>query len=166
MSLRSIQAPSVAGSSLRSRKPVPPSQVFVCLCCGQRVLPSKCQQLHYWIAEFCCGDCQESWWGCALCCHHSHKESRFSRGVVSTIVILGPQQHDGSRKTHLFVVERCQRTDQQPVNFQLYRLRKDLDKKTTKLSMRYYQWNVEASPTNFGDLLAVFPNPQFQGTFG
>jgi len=90
----------------------------------------------------------------------------FGRGVVSTIVILGPQQHDGSRETHMFVVERCQRTDQQPVNFQLYRLRKDLDKKTTKLSMRYYQWNVEASPTNFGDLLAVFPNPQFQGTFG
>ena len=56
--------------------------------------------------------------------------------------------------------------EQHPVDFQLYRLQKDLDNFSTKLSMRYYHWNVAASPTNFGDLLELYPSPQFEGFFG
>jgi hypothetical protein len=92
----------------------------------------------------------------------------FGRCVLSTVVFLGPAKDGGTspRDVHVYVVTNCCCSDDNPVNFQLYRLERNLDKIVTKLNMRYYEWEVAPFPTQFGDLQKTLPSPNFEASFG
>lgn len=91
------------------------------------------------------------------------------KGVLSTVVFLGPlEKEDGSsRDSFIYASARCLKSEDDDIaKFQLYRLRTDLGRFSTKLKMKYYKWSLDATPTSFGDLLAAHPPSSFSGTFG
>lgn len=93
----------------------------------------------------------------------------FGQKVVSTVVFLPRKENSigGLRDVHVYVVSRCKSTDENPdVRFQLYGLQKDLEQISTKLTMRYYGWQLAPSPMDWGQFPKMYPPPDFEMTFG
>lgn len=115
----------------------------------------------------------------SFCTHDNRKDilDRLQgRDVLSAVAFLDPtsSSEDGSRETHIYAVAKhdssktddVTTTDENLINLQLYRLQKGTDKISTKLTMRYYSWQLSFSPTNWGDLLAAHPPQVCEFTFG
>jgi hypothetical protein len=86
--------------------------------------------------------------------------------VLSIVVFLGKKEDDGSRNMHAYVANRCDASSSNPHKLQLHKLIQDLTVWNVKLTLKYSEWSVAGTPTNWGVLERAYPQNVFELTFG